>query len=198
MENPLNKNNYFMSRRLQPELNRNYKWLINSGILLIILGLSAIVSNIYFYLPIIGISLLLAGIITITHAIKFWCHKIAGLTIHFALGVLYCLTGIMNLFSFAFMFHILFLSITAIYLIAGLFRIMSAIIEGIAIAGWLITFLLGIVNVIFAIFIWHTWQNFIMHELVTINGIDIAMTGLALFMLGFNILKIKERLPHGP
>src|SRR6266498_2985830 len=90
----------FQTEKYRPNYAKNWGWFLSLGILLVILGVIAISATVFTTLisvMFLGGLLFVGGIFVVVDSFKFWWQKWDGFIIHFLLGILYIIAGLMLL-----------------------------------------------------------------------------------------------------
>ncbi len=164
------------------EVRKNWGWFLALGLLLVILGAAIIGSSYYatvFSIIIFGIFLLCAGVIQIVQS--FLARKWSGLFLSLLLGILYLVTGFLCVAKPTLTAISLTLWIAAFCFIAGLFRMIAALLIRFENWGWfffngLITFLLGAL-------IYSDWPLSGLWVIGLFIGIDLILSGWSWIVL---------------
>ena len=157
-------------------VRKNWGWFLALGILLIALGCSIIGSSYFatiFSVIILGIFLLCAGVVQIFQA--FLARKWSGLFLSLFLGILYIVTGFLCMGRPETAAISITLWIAALCFVAGLFKMLSAVLIRFDQWGWfffngLITFLLGVM-------IYADWPLSGLWVIGLFVGVDLILTG---------------------
>lgn len=158
------------------EAKDNWSWFLAFGLLLVILGCAVIGSSYFatvFSIFIFGVFLLAGGIVQIIQA--FMARKWSGLFITLLLGILYIITGALCAANPALMAINLTLFIAAFCFIAGLFRMISALIMRFDQWGWL--FFNGLVTFLLGAMIYANWPLSGLWVIGLFIGIDLILSG---------------------
>ncbi len=168
--------------RVTGEIRRNRQWFLFLGILLMVLGAAIIGTSYYatiFSVFLFGVFLLSAGIIKIIQACL--ARKWKGLFLTLLVGLLYLVTGFLCVTKPEVAAISLTFWIAAFCFIAGLLRMIGALILRFKEWGWvffngLITFLLGIM-------IYADWPLSGLWVIGLFIGIDLLLAGWSWVML---------------
>jgi uncharacterized membrane protein HdeD (DUF308 family) len=159
-----------------PSLKVNWSWFLGLGILLILLGTGIIGSSYYatiFSMILFGIFLLGAGIVQIFHA--FLARKWSGLFLSLFLGLLYIVTGFLCLAKPATAAISITLWIAAFLLIAGLFKMIVALV--LRFNEWSWVFFNGVVTFILGLMIYLEWPLSGLWVIGLFIGVDLILAG---------------------
>jgi uncharacterized membrane protein HdeD (DUF308 family) len=158
------------------QIQKNWGWFLSLGILLVVLGLAVISSSYYatvFSVILLGILLAAAGIVQIIEA--FMAHKWSGLFFSLLIGILYLVTGFLCVTRPEVTAIALTFWIAAFCFIAGLFRMLSALILRFKHWGWV--FFNGLITFILGLMIYSSWPISGLWVIGLFLGIDIILTG---------------------
>lgn len=186
---PVNLKNYF--RDLE-EVRDHWGWFLALGILLIVLGFGVIGSSFaatIFSVFILGVFLLGAGIIQIVQA--FMARKWSGVFLSILLGCLYLITGFLCVTRPGVAAISLTWWIAAFLFVAGLFRMLSALIIRFDQWGWV--FFNGLVTFILGALIYSDWPVSGLWVIGLFVGVDMILTGWSWLVLS---LSAKNYLPR--
>lgn len=175
----LGKTHYF---RDIEEVRQNWKWFLALGLLLVILGAGVISTSFYatiFSIMLLGVFLLGAGVVQIVQA--FMARKWSGLFFSLLVGILYLITGFLCVSKPAATAMGITLWIAAFCFIAGLFRMIYALILQFDQWGWV--FFNGLVTFILGAMIYSDWPLSGLWVIGLFIGIDMIMAGWSWIML---------------
>lgn len=167
------------------EIREKWGWFLALGILLILLGGGIISTSYYatlFSVILLGVFLIGAGIVQIVQA--FLARKWSGLFLSLFLGILYLVTGFLCFSRPETSAITITFWIAAFCLIAGLFRMLTALIVRFDQWGWvffngLVTFLLG----------WMIYADWPLSGLWVIGlfvGVDMILAGWSWIILALS------------
>lgn len=182
------QHNKYFGGDLHNEVFGHNRWLRFAGFIILCLGIATIIMPIMPTVNsatlLVGSLLIASGVMYIAHAVAFWRHRWLGFFLHALAGIIYLTAGY-SVFIYPLVdIQVLAQVLIASYLIAGLFRIVTAMAQGLANLGWSWTMVCGLVNIALAYFIWTQLSTMTATVLALIIGIELLFTGLALFMLG--------------
>lgn len=177
--------NYFKDTE---EARKNWTWFLALGVLLVLLGIGVAGSAYYatiFSVFILGVFLLSAGVVQFVQA--FLARKWSGLFLSLLLGALYLITGFLCVTKPAAAAVSITLWIAALCLIAGLFRMIAALLLRFDQWGWVffngaVTFLLGMI-------IYSDWPVSGFWVIGTFVGLDLILSGWTWIVLSLTARK---------
>lgn len=158
------------------EARKNWLWFFALGVLLVLLGIGVASSAYYatiFSVFIFGIFLMTAGIIQLIQGAL--AYKWSGLFLSLLLGALYLITGFICATKPAEAAVGITLWIAAMCLIAGLFRMIAALVLRFEQWGWV--FFNGAVTFILGMLIYSSWPVSGFWVIGTFIGIDLILSG---------------------
>lgn len=164
------------------EAKRNWGWFLALGVLLLLLGLGIVSSSFYatlFSVFLFGIFLMSAGIVQIIQG--FLAHKWSGLFLSLLLGALYLITGFLCATRPAIAAVSLTLWIAAFCFIAGLFRMLTALLLRFDQWGWV--FFNGLVTFILGALIYSDWPVSGLWVIGLFIGVDLILAGWSWIVL---------------
>lgn len=167
------------------DIKKNWKWFLALGVLLIILGSAVIGSSYYatvFSVMFLGIFLIAGGIIQIIQA--FLARKWSGLFLALFLSVLYVVTGFLCVANPTAAAVGLTLWIAAFCFIAGLFRMLGALLLRFDHWGWV--FFNGFVTFLLGAMIYTSWPLSGLWVIGLFIGIDMILSGWSWVMLSLS------------
>lgn len=166
-------NNYF---RDISDAKKNWHWFLALGVLLVLLGIGVAGSAYYatvFSVFLLGIFLIAAGIVQLVQG--FMARKWSGLFLSLLLGALYLVTGFLCATRPAVAAVSITLWIAAFCMIAGLFRMLSALLLRFDQWGWV--FFNGAVTFLLGLLIYSDWPVSGLWVIGTFIGIDLILSG---------------------
>lgn len=172
----------------------NWKFFLIWGLVLIILGALAIyftTASTLLSVVLIGILLFVAGIVVIMDSFQFWWGKWKGFTLHFLMGLIYFIAGIL-LFSGPIAGAIsltLFLGI--FFLVIGTIRIIYSVAVRFPEWGW--NLFGGILSLILGILILAEWPQSSLFVLGLFIGIDLIVLGWTYAMIAISAKAMQEQ-----
>lgn len=194
----LQKNRFF-SENLTDEALDHSRWLLYVGFVFICLSLITIaiaistpvmpeLHSVAIIAGLVGVS----GVVYLAHGVSFSrSNKWLSFSLHTLAGVAYLVAGyILYLYPLA---DIAVLSIILMvsYLLLGIFRVMTAMMQGINRLGWSWTLLCGITNLLLASIILFRLPEIDTGFIALIIGVELLFTGCSLLLLGFNAKREK-------
>jgi uncharacterized membrane protein HdeD (DUF308 family) len=174
------------------QLRKNSIWLLILGIVLIIVGIAAIGSAFVATLTtvlVFGILLIIGGGVQIVNAFcsgrwrAFWLHLLAGI-LYLVLGFLL----VQHPVAFAAAFTLV---LAACFMIGGLFRIFTALIDRFPGWGWVL--LNGIITLILGVMIWRQWPDSTLWVIGLFVGIDMLFAGWTWVMTAVAVRSLPQR-----
>jgi uncharacterized membrane protein HdeD (DUF308 family) len=175
-------------------LRKNSFWLLILGAALIVVGLAAIGSAFIATLAtviVFGTLLLVGGIVQIINAI--WAARWRGFWLHLLAGILYLILGfllIQHPIAAAAGFTLV---LAAAFMIGGIFRIVTAVMERFHGWGWVLAN--GIVTLILGVLIWRQWPESALWVIGLFVGIDMLFAGWSWVMTA---LAVRTTIPRAP
>jgi len=172
------------------ELRRNWGWFLALGILLVVLGTTALGASVAMTIAsvmLFGWLLIVGGLVEAIHA--FWRERgWGGVFINLLTGILYVLVGFMMVANPGVAAVTLTLLIALFLMFGGIFRIVVALMLRFPHWGWLA--LHGLINLLLGIGIWRQWPLSGLWVIGLFIGIDMVLNGWSLVMLGLAARKI--------
>lgn len=164
------------------EIRNNWGWFLALGVLLVVLGAAVISSSYYatvFSMILLGAFLIAGGVIQFIQA--FMARKWSGLLLSVALGVLYLIIGFFCLRQPAAAAISITLLIAAFCFIAGLFRMLAALLIRFDQWGWV--FFNGLITFILGAMIYSGWPLSGLWVIGLFIGIDMILSGWSWIVL---------------
>lgn len=164
------------------EVKANWKWFLALGVFLLILGASIITSSFYatlFSIVLLGGFLFAAGIVQIIQA--FLAKKWNGLFLSLFVGLLYMVTGFLLLSKPAVSAINLTLWIAAFCFIAGLVKMLTALL--IRFKQWEWVFFNGLVTFLLGAMIYADWPLSGLWVIGLFIGVDLILSGWSWILL---------------
>jgi len=158
------------------EVRKHWGWFLALGILLILLGTAALSSAIWvtvFSVVFWGVLLIGGGIAQSIHA--FWARKWSGLFLSLSLGILYIVTGLLFVAKPAASAVSLTLLIGALFVIGGLFRLLTSVILRFDHWGWV--FFNGLITLALGLMILSDWPESGLWLIGLFIGVDLILSG---------------------
>jgi uncharacterized membrane protein HdeD (DUF308 family) len=164
------------------ELRRSWGWYLALGIVLIVLGTTAIgstfvmtIASVFFF----GWLLIIGGAMEVIHA--FWHKRWAGFFLDLLTGILYVVAGWMMVSNPQESALLLTLVIAMFLVFEGVFRIVAALAARYPHWGWVM--FNGVISLILGIMIWRQWPYSGLWVIGLFVGIEMLLNGWSLVML---------------
>jgi uncharacterized membrane protein HdeD (DUF308 family) len=167
-------------------LRKAWGWLLVLGILLTIVGFMAIGSAFVATLTtviVIGILLMVGGVVDILSA--FWAHCWRGFWLHLLAGILYLVLGFLLVQRPVAAAAGFTLVLAAAFMVGGLFRIVSALVDRFPGWGWVL--LNGVVTLVLGVMIWRDWPDSGLWVIGLFVGIDMVFAGWSWIMMALAV-----------
>lgn len=167
------------------EIKKNSGWFLAFGLLMIVLGITAVSSAFYatiFSVFLFGLLLIGMGIAQLIQCTL--AHKWQGFFVSLLLGVLYTVTGAMLVAKPATAAVTITFWIAAFCFVAGLFRMLSSLILRFEKWGWV--FFNGLVTFILGILIFSDWPVSGLWIIGFFIGIDMILSGWSWVLLSIS------------
>jgi uncharacterized membrane protein HdeD (DUF308 family) len=175
-------------------LKARWTWLRIFGIVLVVCGAAALISpalTIFTTFAVtlaLGLLLMVGGISTIVTSL--WAGKWSGLLVQLLMGILYLVVGWIIIDEPVRSTEAITMFIAAFFIIAGLFRIVAAVVIQFPYWGWallngIITFLLGTI-------IYHHYPQSTFWALGLLVGVEMLFHGWTWIMLSLAIRKVPD------
>jgi uncharacterized membrane protein HdeD (DUF308 family) len=167
-------------------LRKNWFWLLVLGILLVVVGMAAIASAFIATLTtvmVLGILFLVGGVVEIASA--FWAHCWRGFWLQLLAGILYAVLGfllVQHPIAAAAGFTLV---LAAAFMVGGLFRIISALVDHFHGWGWVL--LNGIITLVLGVMIWRQWPDSGLWVIGLFVGIDMLFAGWSWIMMALAV-----------
>jgi uncharacterized membrane protein HdeD (DUF308 family) len=158
------------------EVRQNWKYFLLLGLLLILLGAGVVTSSFYatiFSIILLGVFLIIGGSIQIAQG--FLAHKWSGVFLSLFLGILYIITGFICLSHPAQAALTITLWIAIFCVMAGIFKMLTALIVRFEQWGWV--FFNGLVTLLLGVMIYLDWPLSGFWVIGLFIGIDLILTG---------------------
>lgn len=165
------------------EVRKRRGWFLALGILLIVLGMSAVGSSVAMTLAsmvFVGWLMIIGGILESLHA--FACKAWSGFFIDLLTGILYAVVGFMIVANPGATAVVLTMLIAMFLIFGGIFRIVTAVT--IRFQNWIWLLLHGVISLLLGISIWRQWPLSGLWVIGLFIGIDMVFNGWSLVMLG--------------
>ena len=174
------------------ELQKNWGWLLALGIISIILGILALGSSAFFTVVsmiFFGWILVIMGILQIVYS--FWQRHWGGFFLHLVKGILAFVVGVIMIGNPAASALILTLMLAMFFMVAGLFRIITALSMRFPSWGWLLFD--GIIALLLGILLWAQWPLSGLWAIGMFIGIDLIFSGWSSVMLALAARQLPPR-----
>ncbi|MDP3182850.1 MAG: HdeD family acid-resistance protein [Desulfobaccales bacterium] len=158
------------------EFRHNWGWFLALGIILIVFGTIAVGSSVLVTLASVlffGWLLLFMGLIEAVQA--FWQRKWGGIFLHLLCGILTAVVGLIFVANPGAGALVLTLILAVLFMVAGLFRIIAALMMRFPHWGWLL--LSGGVTLVLGLLIWRQWPVSGLWVFGMFIGIDMIFCG---------------------
>jgi len=170
-------------------------WLLLLGILLVVCGTACIVFpaltvvTSFVAMIVLGICLMVAGVATVVGA--FWTGKWSGFMVSLLIGILYLVAGFMITETPAESAVLMTLFLAAFFIVAGIFRSVSALVVKYPLWGW--SLLNGLVTLLLGIIIFRHFPTSGLWVIGLLVGIEMLLHGWCDIMLAMAIRKIPAK-----
>jgi len=168
----------------------NWGWLLALGIVLVVVGTSAVAAPWVASLAsavAFGVLLLMGGIAQLVGA--FWTRDWSGFFLSLLMGVLYVVLGLLFLRDPGDALLAMTLLLACVLMVGGLFRIIGSLMYQFPHWGWVL--IGGIINLVLGILIWQQWPVSGLWVIGLFVGIDLIFTGWTWVMLAFAIKNLR-------
>ena len=173
-------------------LQKNWGWLLALGIISIILGLLALGSSAFFTVAsmiFFGWILLIMGILEMVYS--FWQRHWGGFFLHLLNGILAIVVGLIMILNPAASAIILTLLLAMFFMVAGLFRIITALSMRFPSWGWRLFD--GIITLLLGILLWAQWPVSGFWAMGMFIGIYLIFSGWSCVMLALEAHRLPPR-----
>lgn len=170
-------------------LRRHWFWLLLLGILLVLSGTVCIVFPIlasFAVTTVLGICLMVAGVATVVGS--FWVGKWSGFMVSLLIGILYVVAGFMITQRPELTAVMLTMFLAAFFIVAGIFRSVSALTVKHPLWGW--SLLNGLVTLLLGIIIFRHFPTSGLWVIGLLIGVEMLLHGWCDIMLALAIRKI--------
>jgi uncharacterized membrane protein HdeD (DUF308 family) len=172
---------------------KNWGWFLSLGIMQVIVGIFAVgfaVSATLASVMTLGVLLIIAAGAQTAAAVlaRDW----GGFFLFLLLGIVYAVAGFLMIQHPLIAAESLTLMLAAIYLIGGMFRIISALVERFDSWGWVL--LNGVIAMLLGFLIWQQWPWSGLWVLGTFVGIDLIVNGVTWSALAISVRSGLTRL----
>ncbi len=174
------------------ELQKNWGWLLALGIFSIILGLLALGSSAFFTVVsmiFFGWILLIMGILEVVHS--FWQRHWGGFFLYLLNGILAGVVGVIMIGNPAGSALILTLLLAMFFMVAGLFRIITAL--SMRFPSWEWRLFNGVITLLLGILLWAQWPLSGLWAIGMFIGIDLIFSGWSSVMLALTARDLPPR-----
>lgn len=164
------------------ELRRRWGWFLALGIAMAVVGLLALGASVFVTLAsmfFLGWLLAIGGALHIVHS--FGTGSWSGLFMHLLVGILYVVVGLLTIVHPVAGALSLTLLLAALFMVGGLFRIVTAAAIRLPHWGWML--LNGIITFILGLVIWAQWPISGLWAIGLFIGIDLLLSGWSFIML---------------
>lgn len=179
-------------RREFRHLRSHWWWFLLLGILLAVCGLAALIFpaltilTTFAAVVFLGVTLMVAGVATIVAA--FWAGRWSGLLVQLLVGILYMVAGLSMAEAPGRSAGILTLFLASLFIIAGIFRAVAALIVRFPNWGW--TLLNGMITTLFGLVIYRHFPEAALGLIGALVGVDLVFQGWSWIMLATAIHRI--------
>jgi uncharacterized membrane protein HdeD (DUF308 family) len=170
-------------------LCERWRWFMALGIGLVVLGLIAVGSTYVVGLLTVvmfGLLLLAGGVAQIVSA--FWAGRWSGFMLHLLIGIFYVVTGMLVVDAPENALEALTLLLAAVFIVSGIFRIVSALSVQFHDWGWVV--LNGAVDLLLGILIYRNWPASGEWVIGLFIGIEMIFNGWFWIMVGSGLRKL--------
>jgi uncharacterized membrane protein HdeD (DUF308 family) len=173
-------------------LRKYWIWLLLLGVLLVVCGTACIVFpaltmvTSFAAMVVLGICLMVAGVATVVGS--FWAGKWSGFMVSLLIGILYVVVGFMITNRPAESSVLFTLFLAAFFILAGLFRSVSALVVKYPLWGW--SLLNGLVTLLLGIIIYRHFPESGLWVIGLLVGIEMLLHGWCDIMLALAVRKI--------
>ncbi len=174
------------------ELQKYWGWLLALGIISIILGILALGSSVFFTMAsmiFFGWILLIMGILELAYS--FWQRHWGGFFLHLLNGILAVVVGVIMIGNPAASALILTLLLAMFFMVAGLFRILTALYMRFPSSGWRI--FNGVITLLLGVLLWAQWPLSGLWAIGMFIGIDLIFSGWSSVMLALAARNLPPR-----
>ena len=173
-------------------LRKNWGWLLVLGILLLIVGLMAIGSALVATLAtvlVLGILFLVGGVVEVVTA--FWAHCWRGFWLQLLAGIVYAVLGFLLVQHPAAAAATFTLVLAAAFMVGGIFRIVSALVDHFHGWGWVL--LNGVITLVLGVLIWRGWPESSLVVIGIFVGIDMIFAGWSWIIMALTVRSVPAK-----
>lgn len=164
----------------------NWGWFLGWGIVLSLLGIAAITAaafTTWISIVVLGSLLLVTGAIILIDSFHYWWSKESGFSLHFIMGGLYVLFGLLCIFNPMYAAASFTLILAIFFIIIGLARLFYAF--SFKLPGWGWNLLSGALSLLLGIVIIMQWPASGLFIIGLFIGIDLFFLGWSYIMVSF-------------
>src|SRR5262245_48253727 len=175
-------------------LRASWWWFLLLGILLAVCGTAALifpaltVLTSFAVVVILGVALMIAGLATIIAS--FWAGKWSGLLVQLLVGILYLVAGFSMTESPGKSAAILTLFLASLFIVAGAFRTVAALVVRFPHWGWAL--LNGVVTLLCGLIIYRHFPEAALWVIGVLVGLEMLFHGWMWIMLSLAIRSIPD------
>ena len=172
-------------------LRGDWGWFVFVGVLLIVVGLTALSAVVAASLAtaiVIGFLLLFGGLAETLGA--FWARNWSGFLLHLLSGVLSIVVGVLFLRAPVDALLALTLLLACLLMVAGLFKITAALAYRFAMWGWPLAS--GVIDLLLGVLIWLQWPASAMWVIGLFVGISLLFRGSNWIALGLALRALRR------
>lgn len=173
----------------QKQLAANANWYLALGISMVVFGTLAVIfsfTSTLFSIIYLGAMLIVLGIMEAVKAFKL--SKWSSFFLHIGLGILYVAGGGFILYNPALNAITLTLMLAIFFVVAGIARMIFALVGTVPHKGWLI--LNGALTLLLGVLIWQQWPVSGLWAIGMLVGVDAIFTGWTWVMLSSMAKKV--------
>jgi uncharacterized membrane protein HdeD (DUF308 family) len=177
-------------------LRENWWWFLLLGILLAVCGTAALVFptmtvvTSFAAVVVLGVALMVAGLATIVAAL--WAGKWSGLLVQLLVGILYVVAGFGLADSPGRSAAILTLFLASLFIVAGTFRAVAALMMRFPHWGW--TLLNGLITLLCGVIIYRHFPDAALWVIGVLVGVDMLFQGWTWIMLAIAVRNIPKEV----
>lgn len=173
------------------KVKENWSWFLILGILLIVLGIIAVSASVYTTMVtvvLLGCLLAVGGIAELVYS--FWSKNWSGFFLALVVGLLYLIIGLIFIFKPVQSAAALTLLIGALFVVGGLFKIITSIFVRFEHWGWLL--FSGIISLILGILVLAEWPLSSLWIIGLFVGIDLIFMGWTSVVFALTVKRLQE------